>query len=303
MRALAPAHSGFADRNGIPIHYEVYGSGGPTVSLLMPDTIVESRAWKAQVPFLSRFCRVIVSDPRGNGRSGTPADADGFADRVQIDDAWAVLDEVGVERAILVGLCTGAGHVVMMAAERPDRVAGICAINPGLQLSAPLPHKLAFDFDAPRDSYEGWQKLNRHHWLEDWQDFAEFFFGEMLPEPHSTKQREDCVTWAMQTSPETMILAGYSAPYPGNEPDTVTAAQAVRCPVLVISGSLDQCQNPRRSVRLAELTGGDHVVIEGGGHLPQARDPVKVNLLLRDFIHRCAPGRGPLRTSSVSEAG
>ena len=48
------------------------------------------------------------------------------------------------------------------------------------------------------------------------------------------------------------------------------------------------CQNPQRSIRLAEITGGDHVIIEGGGHLPQARDPVKVNLLLRDFVRRVA---------------
>ncbi|WP_105186830.1 alpha/beta fold hydrolase [Micropruina glycogenica] len=44
----------------------------------------------------------------------------------------------------------------------------------------------------------------------------------------------------------------------------------VRCPVLVISGSMDVCQDPRRGPRLAELTGGRSVVIEGGGHLVQA---------------------------------
>ena len=119
MRAVQPTRSGFVDRDGVAIHYEVYGDGEPTVYLLMPDTIVESRGWKAQVPFLSRFFRVIVSDPRGNGRSGFPAEADGYADRVLIDDAWAVLDAVGADRAVLVGLCTGAGHVVFMASEAP----------------------------------------------------------------------------------------------------------------------------------------------------------------------------------------
>jgi pimeloyl-ACP methyl ester carboxylesterase len=54
----------------------------------------------------------------------------------------------------------------------------------------------------------------------------------------------------------------------------------------VITGSLDQCQNPLRGPIVAELTGGDLVIIEGAGHLPQARDPVKVNLLLRDFLRR-----------------
>ena len=76
----------------------------------MPDTIVQSRAWKAQIPFLARFFRVVVSDPRGNGRSGTPDDARGLRrPRCMIDDAWAVLDAVGAEQAVLVGLCTGAG--------------------------------------------------------------------------------------------------------------------------------------------------------------------------------------------------
>jgi pimeloyl-ACP methyl ester carboxylesterase len=289
MRAVQPVVSALVNReDGVSIHYEVFGDAGPIVYLMMPDTIVESRGWKAQVPFLARHFRVVVSDPRGNGGSGTPATAEGFADRVMIDDAWAVLDAVGAEEAVLVGLCTGAGYVVLMAAERPERVLGVCAINPGLQLSPPLPHKVEFDFDEPRESYEGWQKMNRHYWLEGWPDFARFFFAEMFPEPHSTKQLEDCVDWALQTTPEAMILAGYSPPYPGDEGLTVAAAEAVRCPVLVITGSLDKCQNPERSRRLAEITGGEHVVIEGGGHLPQARDPVKVNLLLRDFVRRAA---------------
>ncbi|MGK3951184.1 alpha/beta fold hydrolase [Microbacterium sp. I2] len=288
MRVLEPRETGYVDRGDVSIHYEVYGDGSPTVYLLMPDTIVESRGWKAQVPFLARHFRVVVSDPRGNGGSGTPPTRDGFDDRLMIGDAWAVLDAVGAEQAVLVGLCTGAGYAVLMAAERPERVLGVCAINPGLQLGAPLPHKVAFDFDAPRERYEGWQKMNRHYWLQDWPDFARFFFTEMFPEPHSTKQREDCVGWALQTTPEAMILAGYSPPYPGDEAKTVAIAEAVRCAVLVITGSLDRCQNPQRGRRLAEITRGEHVVIDGGGHLPQARDPVRVNLLLRDFVRRVA---------------
>jgi pimeloyl-ACP methyl ester carboxylesterase len=46
------------------------------------------------------------------------------------------------------------------------------------------------------------------------------------------------------------------------------------------------CQNPDRGRRLAELTGGEFVLLEGSGHLPNARDPVVINLLLRDFVRR-----------------
>lgn len=291
MRAMQPTSSGTLDRDGVDIHYEVYGDGYPTVYLLMPDVIVQSQAWKAQAPFLARHFRVVVSDPPGNGLSGTPARAGRLADRSLLDDAWAVLDAVGADRAVLVGVCTGAGHALMMASEAPDRVLGVCAINPGLLLTEPLPHRIAYDFDAPRDAYVGWQKQNRHHWLEDWPDFSRFFFGEMFPEPHSTKQREDCVAWSMGAGAGTMLLEYDSPPYLGNDPGTAAAVcRGVRCPVLVITGTLDRCQNPDRGPLVAELTGGDLVLIDGGGHLPQARDPVKVNLLLREFVWRTAPG-------------
>jgi pimeloyl-ACP methyl ester carboxylesterase len=141
-----------------------------------------------------------------------------------------------------------------------------------------------------RATYEGWQKQNRHHWLADWRDFATFFFAEMFPEPHSTKQREDCVAWAMDVGPETMLLEYASARGIAGDPEAAAAAcRTVRCPVLVITGSDDRCQHPDRGAIVAELTGGHHVVIEGGGHLPQARDPVQVNLLLRDFLRRLPP--------------
>jgi len=287
MRAVEPVVEGDLDRDGVSVHYEVYGSGSPTVYLLMPDVIVHSRAWKAQIPFLSRYFRVVVSDPRGNGRSGRPERPEQLADRLLLDDEWAVLDAVGAERAVLVGVCTGAGHALMLAAEAPERVLAVCAINPGLLLTEPLPHRIAFDFDEPRASYEEWQQQNRHFWRQDWSAFSRFFFGEMFPEPHSTKQREDCVEWSLGAGAETMILEHDSPPYLANALDTATAVcEAVRCPVLVITGSLDRCQNPLRGGIVADLTGGQLIVIDGAGHLPQARDAVKVNLLLRDFIIR-----------------
>ena len=298
MRATLPVASGSVSPHGVPIHYEVYGDGDPTIYLLMPDTIVQSQAWKAQIPFLARTSRVVVSDPPGNGLSGTPPSVDAMEERVLIDQEWAVLDAVGAERAVLAGVCTGAGHALLMAAEAPDRVLGVCAINPGLRLTAPLPHRVAFDFDEPRASYDGWEKQNRHHWLADWHDFAEFFFAEMFPEPHSTKQIEDCVEWAMAVGPETMLLEYASARADRRGPDAAEAAcRSVRCPVLVITGSEDRCQHPERGAIVASLTGGEHVVIEGGGHLPQARDPVKVNLLLSDFLRRL-PASVVSRTSS-----
>ena len=51
----------------------------------------------------------------------------------------------------------------------------------------------------------------------------------------------------------------------------------MRCPVLVIHGTDDRCQPLARGRRVAELTGGELVVLDGAGHLPHARDPVRVD--------------------------
>jgi len=77
MRARYPDQEGFVERDGVRIFYEVFGTGGPTVLLLPPWSIVHSRIWKAQIPYLARHCRVVTFDGRGNGRSSRPASAEG----------------------------------------------------------------------------------------------------------------------------------------------------------------------------------------------------------------------------------
>lgn len=285
MRAAEPVVEGHVRRGGARIFFEVYGAGEPTVMLLMPDTIVQSRAWKAQVPFLSRNWRTVVIDPRGNGRTTSPNDPDLWSDHVLIQDAWTVLNAVGVRQAILVGVCTGAGHALTMAAQDPERVMGVCAINPGLNLTPPHPWKVAHNFDAELGTDKGWARLNRHSWQRDLPGFSRFFFDQLFPEPHSTKQREDGVDWAAGTTLPAM-LCEHDAPEGTEDPREVLSR--VLCPVLVLTGSDDHCQVPERGRIAAELTGGDLVVLEGSGHLPQARDAVRVNLLTRDFVSRVA---------------
>ena len=295
MRALDPTTEGFIERAGVRVHYEVYGDGWPAVFLLMPSTIVQSRAWKAQVPYLARRHRVVLIDPRGNGRSDASPTPGAHADRELIDDARAVLDLLGVTEVVLVGLCDGGAHALMLAAESPELVLGVCAINPAVVLVPRTGEQVRPDFDAELDEDQGWAKENRHYWARDWEGYTRFFFDEMFPEPHSSKQREDCVSWAAGASLNAMLNEADAPPSPRHDPEgSVGICRAVTCPVLVIGGSDDRCQPPERARRVADLTGGDYVVVEGGGHFPQARDPVLVNRLLHDFVlrvgHRGRPG-------------
>jgi hypothetical protein len=61
-RARCPDEEGYVEREGVRLHYEVYGSGEPTVFLLPTWSIIHSRHWKMQVPYLARHCRVLTFD-------------------------------------------------------------------------------------------------------------------------------------------------------------------------------------------------------------------------------------------------
>ncbi len=292
MRARYPDIEDFVERGGVKVGYEVYGAGaGPALVFAPISAMVHSRAWKAQIPYLARQSRVVSIDPRGNGRSDRPTDPAAYSDTEFVADTIAVMDALGIEKAVLVGLCTSGWRVLLTAALHPDRVLGLVSISTWVPFLTPpcATRADAAAFDAKLDVYEGWNKDNLHYWRQDWPGYAEFFFGELLSEPHSSKQREDCFAWAMETDPETYILHEQGVISSTSQEETEALLRRVRCPVLVIHGDADRCQPHERGVRVAEVTGGQLLSLAGAGHLPQAREPVVVNHAIRDFIAQFAP--------------
>jgi pimeloyl-ACP methyl ester carboxylesterase/predicted glycosyltransferase len=290
MRARYPDTEGFVERDGVKVGYEVFGEGEPAIVFIPIDFIVQSRAWKAQVPYLARASKVLTIDPRGNGRSDRPQSPEAYADAEFVADTIAVMDVAGVGEAVLIGLCTSAWRALLTAARHPERVLGVVAIGTGNRhLTPPHPFRVVYGFDDVLDTDEGWAKCNRYYWLRDWRGFAEFFFGELLPEPHSTKQHEDCVGWAMGIGAETMLVAHDAPPTSSSREETEEILRQVRCPVLAIHGTADRCQPLARSERVAELTGGELLLLDGAGHLPQAREPVVVNHAITGFVSRFRP--------------
>jgi pimeloyl-ACP methyl ester carboxylesterase len=290
MRAREPDAEGFVDRDGLKLHYEVFGDGRPTLLLLPTWTIVHARFWKAQVPYLARHFRVVTYDGPGNGRSDRPLDATPYGCEEQARAASAMLDATGTERAVIVSLSMAAQWALWLMANRPERLLGSVFIGPTAAL-APGHEDREQPFEEPYTSTEGWAKYNRHYWLDHYQDFLEFFFSQCFTEPHSTKPIEDSVGWGLETSPE-VLIAEDAAPWV----DKATLrgwCAASRCPVLVVHGDDDQISPLRRGRALAEATGGGLVVLEGAGHIPMARDPVQVNLLIRAFVESLPEGRRP----------
>jgi pimeloyl-ACP methyl ester carboxylesterase len=282
-RARYTDEEGYVERDGVRLFYEVYGTGEPTVFLLPTWSIFPSRHWKMQIPYLARHCRVVTFDGRGNGRSDRPQGAESYSIRAFALDALAVLDATATERAVVVGVSCATLWGVLLAADHPERVVGAAFIGPAVPLAPPLPERTVYPFAEPLDADEGWAKYNIHHWLRDYRDFLEFFIGRCFTERHSTKQIEDGIGWALETTPQVLADhdAGIDLPI---GVDFRELCDRVRCPVLVMHGDKDALHPHARGMALAEATGGQLVTLAGSGHLPQARDPVKVNLLLRDFV-------------------
>jgi len=292
-RAVEPDAAGFVERRGVRIWWERYGDrhrrpGGPPVIALLPTwSIVHSRIWKAQVADLSRHAPVVLFDGRGNGRSDRPADLDAYAVEEYAEDALAVFDATDTASAVLVGFSMGARWALLLAATRPERVAGCIFIGPALRL-APTGSEPADDghrFDVEHETYEGWDKYNRHYWRRHYADFLAFFFAECLPEPHSTKQIEDAIGWGLGTDAETLLLTE-DARGLGDREAIAALARQVRCPVLVMHGTDDRIIPISHAIALAELTGGQLLSFEGSGHVIQTRDPVRTNLAIRAFVDR-----------------
>ena len=262
--------------------------GERTVFLLPTWSIVHSRHWKMQIPYLARHCRVLTFDGRGNGRSDRPES--GYDEREFAADALAVMDATGTESATIVALSLGAQRALLMAAEQPERVEGAVFICPSVPFGEPVAERQLYPWNEELDTDEGWAKYNRYYWLRDYRGFLEFFFSNMFTEPHSTKPIEDCVAWGLETTAETLIATQLREWL--DEDAARELCSRVRCPVLVIQGTDDAITGQGRGIALAEATGGELVLLEGSGHGPHVRDPVKVNLLLREFV---APARPATR--------
>jgi pimeloyl-ACP methyl ester carboxylesterase/predicted glycosyltransferase len=284
MRACYPDEEGFIERDGVKIGYEVFGSGSPTIVLLPTWTIIHTRFWKMQIPYLARHFRVVTFDGPGNGRSDRPLDPSAYGPLEVAQDALDVMDATGVDRAVVVALSRGTEWGLKLAAEHSDRVLGAVFIGAAVEPRHPerAEAELHFFDPAPTDP-DRWERMNVNYWAEHWDDFAEFFFSECFSEPHSTKPREDCVGWALETNPDVMLADVTRM----GQPATLREwAERVTVPTFVIHGDDDHITPLAAGQAIAEQTGGELVVIEGAGHIPLARDPVRVNLLIREFVER-----------------
>ncbi|HWX51650.1 MAG TPA: alpha/beta hydrolase, partial [Solirubrobacteraceae bacterium] len=281
-RARYPDTEGFVERDGMQLFYEVYGEGEQTVFLIPTWSLVHSRHWKMQIPYLARHFRVLTMDGLGNGRSDRCRDPRRYGPVEFAYDCLAVMDATNTGRALMVGLSRGAQYLLELARLAPERVAGAAFIGPMFPytpshwwlLTNPRSVSLAFNRRFP--IYRWWGRMNAVHWREDYPEFAEWFISRCFPERHSTKAIEDGVEWALDTDGETLIATAYGRIH--RDRSTMRElARKLDCPVLVVHGDRDKITPLRDGRALSRLAGGRVEVVRGAGHMPHARKPIQVN--------------------------
>ncbi len=193
------------------------------------------------------------------------------------------MDVVGARAAVLVGLSSSSGSMIMFAHEHPERVLGLAFICP-VSLFGEPGRSWHVRFEDRLASDEGWNSENIHFWRRDYRAYLEYFFGQAFGEPHSTKQVEDGVTYGLDTDPESLATTK-RAPTTLTLESLTAICEGIRAPTLVIQGTDDRITDVSQGSGLARTIPGARLeLLEGGGHIVNARDPVRVNLLLRDFV-------------------
>jgi len=295
MRAKAPVEEGFVERDGVRIHYEVFGDGPETMVFVPAWAIGHSRLYKAQVPHFSDRFRCIAYDPRGNGGSDRPESVAAYRLDESVADLLAILEALATGPVILVGVSLGGMVASVVAAHHGARVKAAILIGTTATIGPPNPYYSQEHFRARHERHEGWNKYNRDYWLANYPDFATFFLNEVFSEAHSTKQREDAIAWSGETSGEILVRTVEARAIPPSFDASEAMYRRITCPLVLIHGDDDHISPHARAEVVAGVTGGELVTLPGAGHCPQARFPAKVNTLIDDFLERRlgipAPGR------------
>ncbi|MEA2849024.1 MAG: hypothetical protein QOG78_4305, partial [Rhodospirillaceae bacterium] len=287
MHAKLPRKDGFVERDGVKLHYEIYGDGPQTMVFVPPWAIVHSRIYKAQLPYFSERFRCITYDGRGNGKSDRPEDVAAYSLENHVADALAVMDATDAGQAILVGLSYGGLLASILAAHHPERVKAAILAGTVATVGPEHPYMAQRNFLAQRERFEGWDKFNRAHWLADYPDFAEHFVRHIFTEPHSTKQIEDGIAWAGDTTGHILAKTVEARIIPPSFDVSEAMYRKISCPLLLLHGGDDQIQPHGRAEAVAKVvTHAELVILPGGGHHLLGRFPAKANTLIMDFLDR-----------------
>lgn len=150
-RATAGAAERYQEVNGVRIYYLDVGHGSPPM-LLLHGLSANAQSFGGLIAArLGDSFRLIVPDLRGRGRSDAPPTGYTIEDHAR--DMIALLDELGLERVVVVGHSFGGFLGIYLAATRPERVAKLVIIDAAMTLNPRVGEMLKPSLDRLTRTY------------------------------------------------------------------------------------------------------------------------------------------------------
>ena len=269
-----------ATKDGAEIYYKDWGTGQPVV--LSHGWPLSSDAWAGQMLFLAQQgYRAIAHDRRGHGRfsqTSSGNDMDTYA-----DDLAALIDQLDLRNAVLVGHSTGGGEVTRYVGrygtKRVEKVVLIAAVPPLLLKTEANPEGLPIEvFDVLRS---GLAKDPSQFY----RDFAIMFYGANRAGAKVTQGMLDQFwLWSMQGS----LKSVYECIKAFSETDFTEDLKKFDVPTLVLHGEDDQVVPVRDSAKKSAklIRGATEIYYPGGAHGITATQPDRVNADLLEFLKK-----------------
>lgn len=245
------------------------GSGLPVV--LLHGFPFSGAIWQAQLDALSADYRVIVPDLRGHGHSPAPAGTYGMD--LMARDVLALLDALGIKRAVWAGHSMG-GYVTMAALRiAPERVIGAAFV-------ATHPHA-----DSPEKRMQRLQSAQialQNGAGETANSMMGVLFAPGLDRRSETAQQVYRIMGSTLAEGVAGALRGMA-----DRPSSVATLQAMTQPALVIAGEDDLIVGPDAAREMAGLVPqAKLVVISQAGHMVMVEQPAATTAALREFLTR-----------------
>jgi 3-oxoadipate enol-lactonase len=255
----------------LPVAYDDRGSGAPLV-LLHPFPLARD-TWAGFADALATRHRVIAVDARGFGESPPAPAGKGFSLADLADDLAALLGELGIDRATLLGMSMGGYTALAFAARHAQRLAGLILADT----------RAAADSPETRASREAALSTIRR------EGPVAYLVGSLprLLSPGAPP----ALAYHLRARAElraASLTAGIEALR--DRPDRTPELGAIRCPTLVVCGESDQVTPAAEMRRMAEaIPGATFVPIADAGHLAHVEAPGAFERAVSRFLEAPSP--------------
>ncbi len=275
---MTPSMKGFVNVPGAQLYYEDSGDVDKPALLFIHAGIADSRMWQPQVEYFSNDYCVVRYDTRGYGKTLTQ-DVE-FSNRA---DAIAVLDHLGIDKAVLIGCSRGGQIVIDTALEHPDRVLALVPVCAGLS---------GYNFQpsgSDKDAATG-ELFEQMELAESVKDFERLIDLEVRLWADGAGQPAGRAPAHVRELMRDMIATAYRSAQPEGraiplEPPAAERLHEIKVPTLVIAGALDTSAVLEMADFMEQhIAGAQKMIFEGTAHVPSMEFPESFNQVLSRFL-------------------